>query len=61
MKCGARRGSAASRRRRRSEPKALRGFPHEQHRAYRLKVASQRWRECAVQEAMRSLFDRGKR
>ena len=50
MQRGARRGSVASRRRRRSEPLALRGFPHERHRGYRLKVPSGRWRECAVQE-----------
>ena len=28
------------------------GFPHERHRGYRLKVASQRWRIRAVQEQM---------
>ena len=28
------------------------GLPHERHRAYRLKVPSGRWRECAVQEAI---------
>ena len=33
-------------------PSGLRGFPHERHRAYRLQVASQRWRGRAVQEAI---------
>ena len=28
----------------------LGGFPHKRHRAYRLKVALQRWRVRAVQE-----------
>ena len=28
------------------------GFPHKRHRGYRLKAASQRWRESAVQEAI---------
>ena len=29
-----------------------RGFPHERHRGYRLKVPSGRWRIRAVQEAI---------
>ena len=32
--------------------RGLGGFPHERHRAERLKVASQRWRECAVQDTI---------
>ncbi|MEM8722219.1 MAG: hypothetical protein AAGE84_23475 [Cyanobacteria bacterium P01_G01_bin.39] len=32
------------------------GFPHERHRAYRLKAAPQRWRIRAVQEATALVF-----
>ncbi len=31
-------------------PKRALAFPHERHRAYRLKVPSGRWGECAVQD-----------
>ncbi len=31
-------------------PKRALAFPHERHRACRLKVPSGRWRECAVQD-----------